>query len=187
MTAAIDVVQRERTPLEDDAITEIVSVSSRTRHLLVEPLALRRAVSVLGTFDRAWSGSSCREGSGALADGGLDALHDVVVEEWEDVQGPEVVGHLLGPARAGDHRRDVRVLARTTRARAARASSRAPPRSTAAGAPSRSTRGPSASWRATRSRGASPRLPSGTPSRYLPVSSPDASGLHVVRPMPMSS
>jgi hypothetical protein len=32
-----------------------------------------------------------------------------------------------------------------------------------------------------------PRLPSGTPSRYLPVSRPLASGLQVVRPRPMSS
>jgi hypothetical protein len=32
-----------------------------------------------------------------------------------------------------------------------------------------------------------PRLSAGTPSRYLPVSSPDASGLHVVSPRPISS
>ena len=32
-----------------------------------------------------------------------------------------------------------------------------------------------------------PRDPSGTPSRYLPVSSPEASGLQVVRPKPISS
>ena len=32
-----------------------------------------------------------------------------------------------------------------------------------------------------------PRLPAGTPPRYLPVSRPLASGLQVVRPRPMSS
>ena len=32
-----------------------------------------------------------------------------------------------------------------------------------------------------------PRLPAGMPDRYLPVSRPLASGLHVVRPRPMSS
>jgi len=36
-------------------------------------------------------------------------------------------------------------------------------------------------------RGIAPRLSAGTPLRYLPVSSPDASGLQVVRPMPISS
>ena len=40
---------------------------------------------------------------------------------------------------------------------------------------------------ATRSPAARPRLPSGMPSRYLPVSRPDASGLQIVRPRPMSS
>ncbi len=36
-------------------------------------------------------------------------------------------------------------------------------------------------------RGMAPRLPAGMPLRYLPVRSPEASGLHVVSPIPMSS
>jgi len=36
-------------------------------------------------------------------------------------------------------------------------------------------------------RGMAPRLSAGTPARYLPVSRPEASGLQVVSPRPISS
>ena len=104
-----------------------------------------------------------------------------------DVEGAQVLVDLLDPAGPGDHRRHVRVL----------------------GAPGDGQLGQGAVQlvgdrlerpdllvalgvgeqvpAATRSRAAWPATPSGTPSRYLPVSRPELSGLQVVRPSPMSS
>ena len=117
----------------------------------------------------------------------FDAFHRRRVEALHHVEGDQVLAHLLDAARAGDHRRHVRVLRapreRELRERAAEVvGDRLEPR-----APCRWSSRWSATAAATRSPGSAPRLSSGMPSRYLPVSTPDASGLQIVSPSPMSS
>ena len=131
---------------------------------------------------RSSSDAAARERIVPLPDGGVDALEHVGVERGDDVEGAEVLDDLARPAGAGDHGRHVRVRrAPGQRQLGERAAELVGDRAQPLDLGQRPARRTGA-WPASRSPASAPRESSGMPSRYLPVSSPDASGLQIVAP-----